>query len=86
MQGDDGFHRPPKLKSGVRMLSDSCGRNAREGDSVAVGGDRHCPSRHHHRSFPFQPRRQEAEHQSRVRSRPEKLNAAMAAVKGKLAG
>ena len=42
----------PKLKSGVRMLSDSVRANAREGD---IGGplarDRQRPSRHHHRQL-----------------------------------
>ncbi len=56
----------PKLKSGVRMLSDSVRANAREGD---IGGplarDRQRPSRHHHRQLSVPGRRQEAEHQSR---------------------
>jgi molybdenum cofactor synthesis domain-containing protein len=48
----------PKLKSGVRMLSESVRANARE-------GDRQGAPRHRHRQLSVSGRRQEAEHQSR---------------------
>ena len=56
----------PKLKSGVRMLSElgprqCAGRRHRR----PVAGDRQRPSRHHHRQLSVPGRGQEAEHQSR---------------------
>ena len=56
----------PKLKSGVRMLSDigprqCAGRRHRR----TAARDRQRPSRHHHRQLSVHGRGQEAEHQSR---------------------
>jgi molybdenum cofactor synthesis domain-containing protein len=78
----------PKLKSGVRMLSDSVRANAREGD---IGGPlREIASAHPDTiigSYPFQDEDKKPNTNLVVRSRdPEKLNAAMNAVKEMLAG
>ena len=77
----------PKLKSGVRMLSDSVRANAREGD---IGGPlRTIASAHPDTtigSYPFQDEDKKPNTNLVVRSRdPEKLAAAMAAVKEMLA-
>ena len=56
----------PKLKSGVRMLSESVRANAREGDiGGPLAGNRQRPSRHRDRQLSVPGRGQEAEHQSR---------------------
>src|SRR6266404_7518404 len=78
----------PKLKSGVRMLSDSVRGNAREGD---IGGPlREIANAHPDTvigSYPFQDEDKKPNTNLVVRSRdPEKLNAAMTAVKEMLAG
>src|ERR1700682_147418 len=78
----------PKLKSGVRMLSESVRANAREGD---IGGPlREIASAHPDTiigSYPFQDEDKKPNTNLVVRSRdPEKLNAAMTAVKEMLAG
>src|SRR5438309_2039718 len=77
----------PKLKSGVRMLSDSVRANAREGD---IGGPlREIANAHPDTiigSYPFQDEDKKPNTNLVVRSRdPEKLNPAMAAVKARLA-
>ena len=55
----------PKLKSGVRMLSESVRANAREGDiGGPLRGIAERPSRHHHRQLSLHRRGQQAEHQS----------------------
>ena len=77
----------PKLKSGVRMLSDSVRANAREGD---IGGPlREIALAHPDTiigSYPFMDDDKKPNTNLVVRSRdPEKLNAAMAAVKEMLA-
>jgi len=77
----------PKLKSGVRMLSDSVRANAREGD---IGGPlREIANTHPDTvigSYPFLDEEQRPNTNLVVRSRdPEKLNAAMSAVKEMLA-
>ena len=78
----------PKLKSGVRMLSDTVRANAREGD---VGGPLREIAKAHPDtmigSYPFLDENQKPNTNLVVRSRdPEKLAAAMAAVKEMLAG
>ena len=78
----------PKLKSGVKMLSDSVRANAREGD---IGGPlREIANAHPDTiigSYPFLDENQKPNTNLVVRSRdPDKLNAAMAAVKEMLAG
>jgi len=78
----------PKLKSGVRMLSESVRANAREGD---VGGPlRAIASAHPDTvigSYPFMDEDNKPNTNLVVRSRdPDKLAAAMAAVKDMLAG
>ena len=78
----------PKLKSGVRMLSDSVRANAREGD---IGGPlREIANAHPDTiigSYPFLDEDKKPNTNLVVRSRdPEKLNAAMNAVKEMLAG
>ena len=78
----------PKLKSGVRMLSESVRANAREGD---IGGPlREIANAHPDTvigSYPFQDEEKKPNTNLVVRSRdPEKLNAAMSAVKEMLAG
>jgi molybdenum cofactor synthesis domain-containing protein len=78
----------PKLKSGVRMLSDTVRANAREGD---IGGPlREIANAHPDTiigSYPFQDEDKKPNTNLVVRSRdPEKLNAAMSAVKEMLAG
>ncbi len=78
----------PKLKSGVRMLSDSVRANAREGD---IGGPlREIAEAHPDTvigSYPFQDEDKKPNTNLVVRSRdPEKLSAAMNAVKEMLAG
>ena len=78
----------PKLKSGVRMLSDSVRANAREGD---VGGPlREIALAHPDTiigSYPFQDEDKQPNTNLVVRSRdPDKLAAAMVAVKEMLAG
>jgi molybdopterin-biosynthesis enzyme MoeA-like protein len=78
----------PKLKSGVRMLSESVRANAREGD---IGGPlRAIASAHPDTiigSYPFQDEDKKPNTNLVVRSRdPDKLAAAMAAVKEMLAG
>ena len=78
----------PKLKSGVRMLSDTVRANAREGD---IGGPlREIANAHPDTmigSYPFQDEDKKPNTNLVVRSRdPEKLSAAMAAVKEMLAG
>jgi molybdenum cofactor synthesis domain-containing protein len=77
----------PKLKSGVRMLSDSVRANAREGD---IGGPlREIANAHPDTiigSYPFLDEGKKPNTNLVVRSRdPEKLNAAMTAVKEMLA-
>jgi molybdenum cofactor synthesis domain-containing protein len=78
----------PKLKSGVRMLSDTVRANAREGD---IGGPlREIANAHPDTiigSYPFQDEDKKPNTNLVVRSRdPEKLGAAMSAVKEMLAG
>jgi molybdenum cofactor synthesis domain-containing protein len=78
----------PKLKSGVRMLSESVRANAREGD---IGGPLRAIAAAHPDtiigSYPFMDEEQKPNTNLVVRSRdPEKLAAAMAAVKEMLAG
>ena len=78
----------PKLKSGVRMLSDSVRANAREGD---IGGPlREIANAHPDTiigSYPFLDEDKKPNTNLVVRSRdPDKLNAAMNAVKEMLAG
>ena len=78
----------PKLKSGVRMLSDSVRANAREGD---IGGPlRQIANSHPDTiigSYPFLDEDKKPNTNLVVRSRdPDKLNAAMTAVKEMLAG
>jgi molybdopterin-biosynthesis enzyme MoeA-like protein len=78
----------PKLKSGVRMLSDTVRANAREGD---IGGPlRDIASAHPDTvigSYPFTDEDKKPNTNLVVRSRdPEKLAAAMNAVKEMLAG
>jgi len=78
----------PKLKSGVRMLSDTVRANAREGD---IGGPlREIANAHPDTmigSYPFTDEDKKPNTNLVVRSRdPEKLAAAMAAVKEMLAG
>src|ERR1700761_2308361 len=78
----------PKLKSGVRMLSESVRANAREGD---IGGPLRAIAAAHPDtiigSYPFQDEDKKPNTNLVVRSRdPEKLSAAMAAVKEMLAG
>src|ERR1017187_8914948 len=78
----------PKLKSGVRMLSESVRADAREGD---IGGPlREIANAHPDTmigSYPFQDEDKKPNTNLVVRSRdPEKLSAAMAAVKAMLAG
>src|SRR3989441_1534272 len=78
----------PKLKSGVRMLSDSVRANAREGD---IGGPlREIANSHPDTiigSYPFLDEDKRPNTNLVVRSRdPDKLNAAMTAVKEMLAG
>jgi molybdopterin-biosynthesis enzyme MoeA-like protein len=73
----------PKLKSGVRMLSESVRANSREGD---IGGPlRQIANAHPDTiigSYPFLDEHQKPNTNLVVRSRdPEKLNAAMSAVK-----
>src|SRR5471032_1113966 len=78
----------PKLKSGVRMLSDTVRANAREGD---IGGPLRAIANAHPDtmigSYPFQDEDKKPNTNLVVRSRdPEKLSAAMNAVKEMLAG
>src|SRR5246127_3984758 len=78
----------PKLKSGAKMLSDSVRANAREGD---IGGPlREIANAHPETvigSYPFLDENQKPNTNLVVRSRdPDKLNAAMTAVKVMLAG
>jgi molybdenum cofactor synthesis domain-containing protein len=78
----------PKLKSGVRMLSESVRANAREGD---VGGPLRAIANAHPDtiigSYPFTDEENKPNTNLVVRSRdPEKLTAAMNAVKEMLAG
>ena len=78
----------PKLKSGVRMLSESVRANAREGD---IGGPLRAIANAHPDtvigSYPFQDEEKKPNTNLVVRSRdPEKLAAAMNAVKEMLAG
>jgi molybdenum cofactor synthesis domain-containing protein len=78
----------PKLKSGVRMLSETVRANAREGD---IGGPlREIAQAHPDAiigSYPFQDEDKKPNTNLVVRSRdPEKLTAAMTAVKEMLAG
>jgi molybdopterin-biosynthesis enzyme MoeA-like protein len=78
----------PKLKSGVRMLSDTVRANAREGD---IGGPLRAIAAAHPDtiigSYPFMDEDSKPNTNLVVRSRdPEKLAAAMAAVKEMLAG
>jgi molybdenum cofactor synthesis domain-containing protein len=78
----------PKLKSGVRMLSDSVRANAREGD---IGGPLRAIALAHPDtiigSYPFTDEDMKPNTNLVVRSRdPDKLAAAMAAVKEMLAG
>jgi molybdenum cofactor synthesis domain-containing protein len=78
----------PKLKSGVRMLSDTVRANAREGD---IGGPlREIANAHPDTiigSYPFQDEDKKPNTNLVVRSRdPDKLEAAMTAVKEMLAG
>src|SRR5947209_4727610 len=85
---DEGDIVAPKLKSGVRMLSDTVRANAREGD---IGGPlREIANAHPDTmigSYPFQDEDKKPNTNLVVRSRdPEKLEAAMAAVKEMLAG
>ena len=77
----------PKLKSGVRMLSDTVRANAREGD---IGGPLRAIANAHPDtiigSYPFQDEDKKPNTNLVVRSRdPEKLAAAMGAVKEMLA-
>jgi molybdopterin-biosynthesis enzyme MoeA-like protein len=78
----------PKLKSGVKMLSDSVRANAREGD---IGGPlRQIATAHPETiigSYPFMDENQKPNTNLVVRSRdPDKLHAAMGAIKEMLAG
>jgi molybdenum cofactor synthesis domain-containing protein len=78
----------PKLKSGVRMLSESVRANAREGD---IGGPLRAIAQAHPDtligSYPFMDDDRRPNTNVVVRSRdPEKLNAAMTAVKDMLTG
>jgi molybdopterin-biosynthesis enzyme MoeA-like protein len=78
----------PKLKSGVRMLSESVRANAREGD---IGGPLRAIAAAHPDtiigSYPFMDEEQKPNTNLVVRSRdPDRLAAAMAAVKEMLAG
>src|ERR1700749_2620838 len=78
----------PKLKSGVRMLSESVRANAREGD---IGGPLRAIAAAHPDtsigSYPFMDEDNKPNSNLVVRSRDaEKLNAAMTAVKEMLAG
>src|SRR6201987_1984640 len=78
----------PKLKSGLRMLSESVRANAREGD---IGGPlREIAAAHPDTiigSYPFLDENQKPNTNLVVRSRdPDKLSAAMTAVKDMLAG
>jgi molybdopterin-biosynthesis enzyme MoeA-like protein len=78
----------PKLKSGLRMLSESVRANAREGD---IGGPLRAIANAHPDtvigSYPFVDEDKKPNTNLVVRSRdPEKLNAAMTAVKEMLAG
>ncbi|MBV9531419.1 MAG: competence/damage-inducible protein A [Bradyrhizobium sp.] len=78
----------PKLKSGVRMLSESVRANAREGD---IGGPLRAIAQAHPDtligSYPFMDDDRRPNTNVVVRSRdPEKLNAAMRAVKDMLTG
>jgi molybdopterin-biosynthesis enzyme MoeA-like protein len=78
----------PKLKSGVRMLSESVRANAREGD---IGGPLRDIAKLHPDtiigSYPFTDEDQKPNTHLVVRSRdPAKLAAAMSAVKEMLAG
>jgi molybdopterin-biosynthesis enzyme MoeA-like protein len=78
----------PKLKSGVKMLSDSVRADSREGD---VGGPlREIANAHPDTmigSYPFMDENGKPNTNLVVRSRdPDKLNAAMNAVKEMLAG
>ena len=78
----------PKLKSGVKMLSDSVRANAREGD---IGGPLRDIAHAHPDtiigSYPFMDENQKPNTNLVVRSRdPDKLSAAMSAVKEMLAG
>jgi molybdenum cofactor synthesis domain-containing protein len=78
----------PKLKSGIRMLSDTVRANAREGD---IGGPLRAIANAHPDtmigSYPFLDEDKKPNTNLVVRSRdPEKLGAAMAAVKEMLAG
>src|SRR2546423_9210617 len=78
----------PKLKSGVRMLSESVRANAREGD---IGGPLRAIANAHPDtiigSYPFTDEEQKPNTNLVVRSRDaDKLAAAMAAVKAMLAG
>src|SRR5690348_7830980 len=78
----------PKLKSGVRMLSDTVRANAREGD---IGSPLRAIAAAHPDtiigSYPFMDEEQKPNTNLVVRSRdPEKLAAAMSAVKEMLAG
>ena len=77
----------PKLRSGVKMLSDSVRANAREGD---IGGPLRVIANAHPDtiigSYPFLDENQKPNTNLVVRSRdPEKLDAAMGAVKEMLA-
>ena len=77
----------PKLKSGVRMLSESVRANSREGD---IGGPLRGIAEAHPDtvigSYPFLDENQKPNTNLVVRSRdPEKLSAAMSAVKEMLA-
>lgn len=78
----------PKLKSGVRMLSDTVRANSREGD---IGGPLREVAKAHPGtmigSYPFLDENQKPNTNLVVRSRdPDKLAAALAAVKEMLAG
>src|SRR6202007_906049 len=78
----------PKLKSGVKMLSESVRANAREGD---IGGPLRVIANAHPDtiigSYPFLHEKQKPNTNLVVRSRdPDKLDAAMTAVKDMLAG
>src|SRR6185312_7450511 len=78
----------PKLKSGLRMLSDTVRANAREGYSG--GARREIANAHPDTiigSYPFMDEDKKPNTNLVVRSRdPEQLNAAMTAVKEMLAG
>ena len=79
----------PKLKSGVRMLSDLVRANAREGDiGGPLAGHRQRPSRHHHRqlSVPWTRTRSRTPISSCARATRKSCSAAMNAVKEMLAG